>query len=148
VPGLGYSLALDSWTPWPKQTPDGGLELAVPAQVRAAVGAPVELAITAVAPSGMPLHIQQALPAGVQVDAPSLEAQVKAGAIERFVAADGALDLYAPALSPGKTFALSYRAIATLAGTLHTGASSIDAGSAGSARAQQFHVPPAVWTVK
>lgn len=142
VPGLGYSLALDSWPPWKPDTTRAGLELALPARVDAAVGKPVDLTITAVAPAAIPLHIQHALPAGVEVDKPSLEAQVAAGTIARFVAADGALDLHVPALPPGKTFTLTYRAIATLGGTLHSGASLIEAG------ANRFHVAPAVWTVK
>ena len=117
--------------------------------------------------SGIALHIHQALPAGVQVDAPGLEAQVAAGAILRFTASDGALDLEVPPLAPGATFALTYRAIATLAGTLHTGASRIErserggrdpAGSAGGAGgkaprgsdagADRFEVPPATWMIK
>jgi Alpha-2-macroglobulin family len=142
VPGLGYALAFDSWLPWDEQTVHEGLELALPARVDAVVGTPVELAVSAVAPAGLPLHIQQALPAGVQVDAPSLEALVARGAIERFVAADGTLDLYVPALEPGKTFAITYRAIATLGGALHSGASLIEAGTT------QFHVPPTAWTIK
>ncbi len=142
VPGLGYVLSLDSWLPWETQAVQGGLELALPGRVDATVGKPVELAVTAVAPSGMGLHIQQALPAGVQVDAPSLEALVARGALERFVAADGTLDLYVPALPPGQTFAITYRAIATLAGRLHSGASLIEAGPS------RFHVPPTEWTVK
>ncbi|HSS02370.1 MAG TPA: alpha-2-macroglobulin family protein [Kofleriaceae bacterium] len=142
VPGLGYSLALDSWLPWSKAPADEGVELALPARVATTLGKPVEIAVTAVAPSGIALHIQHALPAGVQVDRPSLEAQVAAGAIERFVASDGALDLYVPALPPGKTFALTYRAIATLGGTLHSGASLIEAGP------HRFYVPPTEWTVR
>jgi hypothetical protein len=141
VPGLGYALALDSWRPWPAPVPGGGLELAVPARVAATVGKPVDVTITAVAPAGIPLHIQHALPAGVEIDRPGLDAQVAAGAIERFVAADGALDVYVAALPPGKTFTLAYRAIATLAGTLHSGASLIEAGPSRS------HVPPAQWTI-
>ena len=141
VAGLGYALELASWVPWDRPAP-AGLELAVPARIDAAVGAPVAIAVTAVAPSGLPLHIRQALPAGVQVDAPSLEAQVASGAILKFTAADGMLDLYAPALLPGKTFALDYRAIATLAGTLHTGPSRIEAG------ADHVDVPPATWAIK
>jgi hypothetical protein len=142
VPGLGYSLTLDSWLPWDKQAIHEGLELALPAHLDAIVGKPLDLAITAVAPSGIALHIQQALPAGVQVDRPSLEARVASGAIERFVAADGTLDLYVPALAPGKTFTLTYRAIPTLGGTLHSGASLIEAG------ANQVHIPPTEWTIK
>jgi hypothetical protein len=142
VPGLGYSLALDSWLPWDKQPVHAGLELALPARVDAAVGKPLELAVTAVAPSGIALHIQLALPAGVQVDRPSLEAAVAAGTIERFVAADGALDLYVPALAPGKTFTMAYKVVPTLGGTLHGGASLIEAGPS------QFHVPPTEWVIK
>jgi hypothetical protein len=47
-----------------------------------------------------------------------------------------------PALAPGKTLSVPYRAIATLAGTLHTGASRIEAGTA------RFDVPPSTWTIK
>jgi hypothetical protein len=142
VPGLGFALELDSWLPWGKPAAGAGLELVVPARIDAAAGAPIPVAITAVAPSGVALHIHQALPAGVQVDAPGLEAQVAAGAIQRFTASDGALDLTVPPLAPGATFALTYRAIATLAGTLHTGASRIEAG------ADRFDVPPGTWVIK
>lgn len=142
VPGLGYSLALDSFVAWGPPAPGTGLELAVPARVDAAVGKPVAIAIAATAPAGLPLHVHQALPAGVQVDAPSLEAQVAAGAIQRFTASDGALDLDVAALEPGKTFALSYRAIATLAGTLHTGPSQLSAGTG------RYELPPSMWHVR
>lgn len=141
VPGLGYALALDSWVPWTAER-GAGVELAVPARVAAKLGAPVALEVTAVAPSALPLHIQHALPAGVQVDTPSLEALVAGGAIQRFVASDGVVDLYAAGLAPGQTFAISYRAIATLGGTLHSGPSLIEAGPA------RIHVPPATWTVE
>jgi hypothetical protein len=142
VPGLGYALELDSWLSWGKPGAGAGLELVLPGRVDATAGAPIPVAITAVAPSGIALHIHQALPAGVQVDAPSLEAQVASGAIQRFTASDGALDLDVPPLAPGASFALSYRAIATLAGTLHTGPSRIEAG------ADSFEVPPATWAIK
>ena len=141
VPGLGYALALESWLPWGPPAAGAGLALALPAHVDAAVGAPQAVAVTAVAPSGLALHLHLALPAGVQVDVPSLDAQVAAGTIARFVASDGALDLYAPALAPGKAFAIDVRAIATLAGTLHTGPSFIEAGTA------RFEIPPATWKI-
>jgi len=142
VPGLGYALTFDSWLPWGTQPAPGGLELALPARVTASVGKPLDMELTAVAPSGVPLHIQQALPAGVQVDRPSLDAGVAAGALERYVAADGTVDLFVPALAAGKTFALTYRLIPTLGGTLHSGASLIEAGP------HQFHVPPTEWIVR
>lgn len=147
VPGLGYALSLDSWLPWDQPPPGRGLEhqimaLAIPARVEATAGKPVELALTAVAPRGIPLHIEHALPAGVQVDAPSLEAHVASGAITRFVAVDGRVDLHVPALKPGQTFQLTYRAIPTLGGSLRSGASRIAVGTS------EVHIPPSRWTIK
>ncbi len=98
VPGLGFSITAEAWTPWEKQTVTNGLELALPATVTAAIGKPTDVKITAIAPAGMPLHIQQSLPAGVQIDSPSLQALVDGGQIQRFQAADGKLDLYVSGL--------------------------------------------------
>ena len=47
-----------------------------------------------------------------------------------------------PALAPGKTFSLSYRAVATLGGTLRSGPSVIEGAG------HRFHVPPSEWTIK
>ena len=142
VPGLGFSLTAHAYTPWPKQTVTGGLELALPATITATVGKPQPITLNAIAPSGMPLHVQHALPAGVQVDKPSLEALVAAGTIARFAVADGKLDLYVNPLSPGQTWAATYRAIPSLGGTLRTAASVIEAGST------QIYVPPSTWTIR
>ncbi len=142
VPGLGYSLTLEGWVPWSKAAGVEGLELALPETVNGTVGKPTDIAIRAVAPSGMDLHIQHALPAGVQVDTPSLEALVEAETIERFVVSTGKVDLYVSAMDPGETFAASYRVIPTLAGRLHSSASLIEGG------ATVNHVPPSEWIVK
>ena len=142
VPGLGYALALSSYVPWEKATGKGGLELQLPAAVEAAVGRPSEISLTAVAPSGMALHITQALPAGVQADRPSLEALVSSGLLSRFEVADGKLDLYAPALDPGEVLAAKYRLIPTFAGKLQSGPSLLRAGI------HEVYVPPVQWTVR
>ncbi len=142
VPGLGYSLALQSWVPWENQPAQAGLELALPAKLAGTVGKPTEIAITAIAPSGIPVHIQQALPAGVQADRPSLEALVTAGIVQRFELSDGKVDLHLAPLNPGQTFAATYKVIPTLAGTLRTSASLIEAGHT------RFHVPPSLWTIR
>ena len=142
VAGLGFSLALHSWVPWPKQTVQQGLELALPEALTGAVGKPIDVAVTAIAPAGMPLHIQQSLPAGVQIDTPSLQALVEAGTITRFAAADGKLDLHVAPLTPGQTFAAKYRVVPTLAGKLKSAASTIRSG------AHEFHVPPTAWTIR
>ena len=142
VPGLGFSLALQSWVPWEKQTTQNGLELALPARLTGTVGKPIEIAMTAIAPSNMPVHIRHALPAGVQVDRPSLEALVAQGVVTRFELADGKIDLHIASLQPGQTFNVKYRVIPTLAGTLRAQASLIEAGTT------TFHVPPSEWTIR
>ncbi len=142
VPGLGFSLTAHAWTPWPKQPVKNGLELALPASTTATVGKPQPITLTAVAPSGMALHIQQALPAGVQVDKPSLDGLVAAGTIARYQTADGKLDVYVNPLQPGQTWTATYQAIATLGGTLHTAASLIEAGGT------RIYVPPSTWTIR
>ena len=142
VPGLGYALALKSWVPWEKEPVHGGLELALPATVEGTVGIPAEIAITAIAPAAAPLHIQESLPAGVQVDTPSLDALVAAGTITRYEAADGKVDLYIGALVLGQTFSAKLRVIPTLAGKLHAPASELDGAGA------EVHVPPTTWTIK
>ena len=142
VPGLGYSLTLEGWVPWDKARGVAGLELQLPETVTGAVGKPTDLALRAVAPSGMDLHIQHALPAGVQVDTPSLEKLVEAGTIARFTVATGKVDLYVDALDPGETFAASYRVIPTLAGKLRSSASLIEGGDVVN------HVPPSAWVIR
>ncbi|MCL4228198.1 MAG: hypothetical protein KJZ91_27345 [Myxococcales bacterium] len=142
VPGLGYALTLEGWVPWGKATAAAGLELALPETVTAAVGKPTEVVLRAVAPGGLPLHLQHALPAGVQVDTPSLEALVAAGTIERFVVATGKVDLYAPAQAPGQVFTASYRVIPTLAGRLRSAASRIEVDGT------THQVPPTTWIIK
>lgn len=143
VPGLGYSLALKGYVPWKKQTTEQGLEMEVTGALQTAqVGKPVELTIVATAPSGNPVKIVQALPAGVQVDTASLDALVTAGTVTRFEAAEGKLELTLPALEAGQHYTLTYKAIPTLAGTLRSAASTIAMGSA------KFSVPPVAWTVK
>jgi len=142
VAGLGYALALQSWVPWEKQPAAQGLELALPTGLTGSVGKPIDIAITAVAPGGMDLHIQHALPAGVQPDSPTLQALVDAGTITRFTVADGKVELFVPALTPGQTFTAKYRVIPTLAGKLQSTASVIE--SAG----HVFHVPPTTWTIR
>ncbi len=142
VPGLGFSFTAEAWTPWPKQPVKGGLELGLPPTMTATVGRPADVTVTAIAPAGMSLHIQQALPAGVQVDKPSLQALVQNGVIRRYQAVDGKLDLHVDALQPGQTFSATYRVIPTLGGTLHTSASSIESGGA------KFYVPPTTWSIR
>jgi len=143
VPGLGFALDLRGWVPWQKQTTQGGVEMSLtPAPVTGEVGKPIEVTIAAIAPSGVQLEIVQSLPAGVQVDTPSLQALVEAGALTRFEPSDGKLVLTVPALEPGVTFSVKYKVIATLAGKLRSAASSINAAGT------TFHVPPSEWSIK
>ena len=142
VPGLGYSLALDGYVPWTQQTVQKGLELQVPPKLVGKVGRPLEVPLTAIAPSSAMVHIRHALPAGVQPDRPSLEALVSSGQLSRFEIADSKIDLYVNPLQPGQVFTAKYKVIPTLAGTLHAAASLIETG------ATTFHVPPSEWMIE
>jgi|GEM_PF-610461 len=143
VPGLGYSLTLKGYVPWKKQTTEQGLEMEVVRSTETAtVGKPVELTLTATAPSGSVVKIVQALPAGVQVDTPSLDALVADGAVTKFEAAEGKLELTMPPLDPGQHYTVKYKVIPTLAGTLRSAASTISMGDT------KFSVPPMQWTVR
>lgn len=144
VPGLGYSLALQSWVPWKKETASG-LELSVKTAAELRVGQPAEVDVAAAVPAGLPVKIRHALPAGVQPDTASLDALVSNGTISRYETEDGAISLEVPGKPPGQTFAARYRVIPTLAGTLHAPASSI----APLARSEQVsYVPSGAWSVR
>lgn len=143
VPGLGYSLALRGYVPWEKQTTQQGLEMAVtPSPVTAKVGVPVELSLSAIAPSNREITIVQSLPAGVQPDTASLDALVTAGTVAKYQVADGKLTFTVASLAPGQTFAAKYKVIPTLAGTLRSAASTIEVPGT------RFSVPPSSWTVR
>jgi hypothetical protein len=143
VPGLGYSLTLEAWVPWERATgATDGLELALPPTITATAGRATDVQLRAIAPSGTELHVHHALPAGVQVDTPSLEALVRGGVITRFEVSTGAVDLYVDALEPGQTFAATYKVIPTLAGTLQSPPSQIAAAGV------TVDVPPVIWTIK
>jgi alpha-2-macroglobulin family protein len=142
VPGLGFSLALRVWAAWEREPTRAGLELQLAPKLAGSVGKPIDLEVKAIAPAGVSVHIQMALPAGVQPDRPSLDALVGAKTIERFETADGTIDLYVSALQPGQTFTARYRVIPTLAGTLRSAASLVEGAG------QTFHVPPTDWVIK
>lgn len=143
VPGLAYALTLSTYVPW-QPSPPRGLELRAPATVRAAVGKPVKVALTAVAPSGQPLTLRYPLPAGVQPDRAALEALRDAGAIASFTADDAAVELALGELEPGQLVALELALVPTLAGTLHAQASSLTATALG----ERHEAAPATWTVQ
>ena len=143
VRGLGYSLTLAAWVPWERATgATDGLELALPPTIAAVAGKPTEVQLRAIAPSNAELHVHHALPAGVQVDTPSLQALVDAEVISRFETSTGAVDLYVDALDPGQTFAATYKVIPTLVGTLQSPPSLIEAAGT------IIDVPPVVWVVR
>lgn len=125
VPGLGYSLQLVAWTPW-RDEPGGGLELttALPAAMRA--GLPATVKLTAAVPGGLPMRLVLGLPAGVQPDSTSLERLVSRGAVTRHESEDGRLTLHLPAQASGAVWAQELTVVATLGGTLRSGASRLE----------------------
>jgi hypothetical protein len=144
VPGLGFSMAITHYIPWSVVPPDRGLDLSVDIEKDAKVGHPVGLTLRAIAPAGMALRIRQALPAGVQIDRRSFDQLVSDGTVLRYETEDGAVSLDAPARDRGQAFTVKATVIPTLAGTLHTSASSVEPldGSG-----EPYFVPPAVWIV-
>lgn len=124
VPGLGYSMTLSAHTPWAAPAP-GGLELDTRLVGEATVGRPVTLAITASAPAGEPFAVTLQLPAGVQVDTPSVEVLAAAGRIGSFDSEDGRLTLHLHGQPAGAVFEAVVKLVPTLAGRLHAGPATI-----------------------
>lgn len=142
VPGLGFSLALTDRVPWnEKRAAKGGVELSVVPPKAAAVGKPATLAVRAVAPSGKPLRVELELPAGVQLDRAQLDKLVRDERLAGYRLTDESLQLRAAALEPGKLLALALRVIPTLAGTVHSGPSSLRVATA------TIWDPPSSWTI-
>ncbi len=142
VPGLGYSVALKGYVPWTTERSHQGLELSIDTPRTVRLGQPVDISMRAAAPTGVELTIRHALPASVQIDTPSLEALVADNTIRSYDKEDGALILKVAPRAPGQVFTAHYRVIPTLAGKLHTGASTIGGAEI------EHHVPPTVWTVR
>ena len=149
VPGLGFSLTLQSWVPWKADQAAPGLELSIAlgrrdGPLQAKVGASVEVRVEARLPSGLPARIRHALPAGAQPDAASLDALVQAGTLSGWHAEEGAVLLEVPALAQGQAFRASYRVVPTLAGKLRSGPSSLALAD----RPEVIHVvPPQLWQI-
>jgi hypothetical protein len=144
VPGLGYSLMLSAYVPW-KAEKGQGLELAVKAPSEGKVGMPVEVVVQAASPAGMSLQLRYALPAGVQVDTPSLVRLVIERKVTKYEVEDGALTLSLPPRGAGEPFQASFRVVPTLAGTLQGGASSLFPEGRPDLVS---YVPPNRWTVR
>jgi hypothetical protein len=146
VAGLGFSLTLKGFVPWSEEPSAAGLELSVKMPAKELkLGAPADITLSAIAPSGVDLKLRHAIPSGVQVERATLDALVASGAIRAYETEDGTVSLTIPARQPGQSFSASYRVIPTLAGTLHASASTLapvnDPNTA-------FHLPPAVWLVR
>jgi hypothetical protein len=145
VPGLGFSLTLGAYVPWRASEAGRGLELAVKGPAEVKVGLPAEVTVQAAAPAGMALTLRQGLPAGVQVDRPSLDTLVREGKVASYEVEDGAVSLTLPPRGAAEPFNARFRVIPTLAGTLQAGASSLSPLGRSDL---VFHVPPTTWAVR
>lgn len=144
VPGLGYSLQLVAYAPW-KDEPGGGLELTATLPAAVKVGLPAAVKLTAAMPGGLAMRLDLSLPAGVQADSTSLEKLVSKGAVLRHESEDGRLTLHLPAQANGAVWTEEVAVVATLAGTLHTGASRLEVEEQPS-RGKDF--APLTWKVE
>jgi hypothetical protein len=145
VPGLGFSLTLGAYVPWRASETGRGLELAVKGPAEVKVGLPAEITVQAAAPAGMALTLRQGLPAGVQVDRPSLDTLVRDGKVTAYEVEDGAVSLTLPPRGAAEPFNARFRVIPTLAGALQAGASSLTPVGRSDL---VFHVPPSTWAVR
>lgn len=141
ISGLGYSLTVKTHVPWEKEEADGGLELAITVPKDMQVGRAADLVVEAAAPQGYGASIALSLPAGVQLDKTALDALQESGAITGYQLAEGNATLEIPSL-PSGAFRAILKAIPTLAGTLHSGPSTIALGN------NEYLLPPVVWTVR
>jgi hypothetical protein len=119
VPGLGYSLQLVAFTPW-KAADKGGPSLTATLPRALQAGRPAEVALSAAMPGNVAMALALPLPAGVQVDTPSLDALVTSGRIIRYESEDGRLLLHVPPQAPGAVYSVAVRVIPTLAGKLQS----------------------------
>lgn len=142
VPGLGFSLSVTTWGPWPKPSAGEGVELSLQPPAKPVAGKPAIISVRAVAPAGRELEVRVSLPAGVQPDTGALDVLVEQGTLARYETSDGLVEMYASGLEPAEVFSAELRVIPTLTGTLQTGASSLEVGSL------EVFVPPTSWTVR
>ena len=143
VPGLSFVVSVEGATPWPTPPSDAGLALEVDTPALA-VGRPATLTLRATAPDGAGLRLTHALPAGVDPVRSSLQALVDAGTLSEFEIAEGKVVLVAPERGQGEAFAARYSVIPSLAGTLHSTASSAELDGDESSR---VYFPPRPWRV-
>lgn len=144
IPGLGFRLERESWVPWKAEAPSG-LELAVTVPASFRVGEAATLQLTAAGPAHSAWSLRTALPAGVQVDRPALDAQVSAGALAGYEVEDGAITLQVPPRGPGQPFQTQLRVFPTLAGRLNAAASSLEVeGRPGLAA----YAPSGTWLIR
>lgn len=140
VAGLGYSLTLKTHVPWEKEEPSGiELEVTVPKDMSA--GRAVDVVIEAAAPQGQTSEVVLSLPAGVQLDKGALDVLQSSATITSYELADGSATLRLPVM-PSGAFRAVVKAIPTIAGTLHSGASTISMATS------TYLLPPIVWNVR
>ena len=144
VPGLGYSLQLVSFAPWKDAAP-GGIDLKTTLPASLKVGLPAEVKLLAAVPGGTAMKLELSLPAGVQPDSTSLTRLVTAGAVTRYESEDGLLTLHLPPQPNGAVWERTLSVVPTLAGSLHSGASSLSP-ELNAARKKEF--APLAWRVE
>lgn len=121
LPGLGFSLSLTSHVPWPEPPAGQGVQSQIRLPQRLQIGRRVALGLDLAAPAQSALQVELALPAGVQVDAPALDALREAGRIQDWEDEDGLLRFTIPP-QEATTWSADIGLIPTVAGTLHADA--------------------------
>ena len=134
-PGLAWHLDLTTWSPWEGGVGPKGLELHVEHD-ELVVGQATTVTLRASAPKGTPIVIEHRPPAGFVVDRDSVtggQVHVDDETVEVRVSAHEGLAT------------VTYEAVPTLAGTLHTGVASVYPMRAEDLATRQ---PPEAWVVR
>lgn len=141
LPALAWQLDRRVWVDAGPAAP-GGVDLAVtPPALHRDTPSPLTLALSA--PSGSVADVVIGLPAGVRVDAPSLDALVTAGTVARAWQQDGELRLEGVRLDTG-AYTASVPVIASVRGTLHAAPHRVTIRSNPD---EPLVVPAGVWSV-
>jgi hypothetical protein len=140
VPGLGFTLVVESYVPWPESDrTDVALEVDVEKDAR--VGRTTNVEVRVGAPPSTRVRVRHGLPAGVKPDATTFAREVAEGRLESYEVDSGWVKLTFAV--PAGDAPIRYGVIPTFAGTLHAPASSVEILG----RNQTLFVPPAVWSV-
>jgi hypothetical protein len=145
VAGLGFTLDVTGYAPWKEERGSKGLAMLARTAKDLHVGVPSDVSLDVRAPAGEAFTVRYALPAGVEPNTASLEELKASPAITDYAVEGQTVRFEVAEIEPGETARLRFRVVPTLAGRLHSGASSIELANRTDVTA---NVPPSTWVIR